>query len=388
MANTGSKEHRCRGMTKQSQYTERCTQTISPDKYDQGIRYCKPHIDQEGENDETSFTDSEDEEVLSGRTTPQAPFLYIGGNSKQSIDNSQIAHDRPQTYSTPTQDPKQDASSSGRQKRRVHDRTERRVHNRTEEQQALNIQRTAQSKRSHNSPSNPLVERRKPFAEQAPRSPNIDQFQQSSQSRSFRPFESHSERRRAYPELTNQQAAQGQYHRNITRFPPSQFKRSSEPLYSDRKQQTDFTHDSWSRSNPSGTLISSDDTRPRPPPLFHQPQIPSTSFVNATSPLPARASSVNTQSRPRQQEKSPQSQAQTQNRVASVDRWAQPDPAIGQPNRAQISDPLEKAIFIGEGRRQSRVSAAGIQRQYATVCESWQHFSREVNDLISMIQSE
>lgn len=45
------REHECRGITR---YQTRCTQKINPDKYEQGVRYCRHHLDQQGENDEVS----------------------------------------------------------------------------------------------------------------------------------------------------------------------------------------------------------------------------------------------------------------------------------------------------------------------------------------------
>ena len=116
------REHKCRGIISNSRYQTRCPQKIDPDKYEQGVRYCRRHLGQQGDNDEVSTqrqcqslayrnqassTDSQGEEqtaVSSGQEdnvdsafkmphTHPAPFVYIG-NSTQYPGNPQ--HGNPQ----------------------------------------------------------------------------------------------------------------------------------------------------------------------------------------------------------------------------------------------------------------------------------------------------
>ena len=401
------RQHKCRGIVQKSRYQTRCAQKISPDKYEQGVRYCRLHLDQQGENDEVSTTrhrqsvlienqasstDSQGEEqtaVYSGQEdnvdgvfqtsqTQPAPFLYIG-NSTQYTSNPQATDNRP-PHRDSTKEPKQREVKPHQTSVKFsvgpdHNGSSRRHSVRGSdyghmERQESNPQRTAQNKRSLNDP----VVNYRSIAAQAPTSQQDDLKQR---------LRSQSEVPRVAP----------QRHQSIGTFPssrprhsgsPSQYKQQSVPLYPSYTIKQPMAPYKPASESPS-TLLST--TRN---PISHvesqhrvDPALPATTYTRNQqsdltygswkAPDPTSSSraeprprsfhqpqsvhtptNTNTQPTPRQREKRPQtSQDQALDRTSST-REAPVFP-FGQPT--------DQFSFDIAGHRQTRVSTAQIQQQ-------------------------
>ena len=445
---TALRKHNCRGIT---HYQTRCTQKIDPDKYEQGVRYCRRHLDQQGDNDEVSTqtiirvllrknqgssTDSQGEEqtaVSSGQEgdnvdsvfkTPQThppPFLYIG-NSTQYTGNPQAADNRP-PHRNSTKQPKQrevkpqqpsvsfsvgpDHNGSSRDSVRGSDHGHR-------ERQESDAQRTAQNKRSLNHPLGPG---NRSIAAQAPPSQEDDQFKQH--------FRSQSEVPRVAPQR-HQSIGTFQSSRPRHSGSPSQYKQHSVPLYPSYTTKPVASYKP--ASEPPSTLPSTRN------PVSHVESrqkvdlaLPSTTYTrNQQSDLTYGTSSGREPRLPLfQQPLSVHAPTNTNNQPTSTQREKRPQTSQGKASQAQALDrtsstrqapvlpyglPTDQFSFDIAGHRQTRVSTAQIEqqvqsfsvpvpfsshiritnmfRQYAVVSESWQKFSAGVEDLIGMLRSE